>query len=57
MFEIGSLSSANCLTVGIIFFDNTVELGCVLACFGGKGAEISVFFFVDKISVMTVVWL
>ena len=57
MFGVGSLSSANCLTVGIIFFDNTVELGCVLACFGGKGAEISVFFFVDKISVMTVVWL
>ena len=48
--ELGSLSSVDCLIVGINCFDTGLELDCVLACFGEKVDEMRVFFFVDKIS-------
>ena len=54
LFELRSSSSVDCLVVGINCFDTGVELDCVLACFGGKVVEMRVFFFVGKISSVTV---
>ena len=52
--ELGSSSSVDCLIVGINCFVTGVELDCVLACFGGNVVEIKIFFFVGKISFVTV---
>ena len=52
--EVGSLSGANCLIVGIISFDTGFERDCVLVCFGGKVFEMRVVFFVGMISFVTI---
>ena len=52
--EVASSLGADWLIVGIICFDNGVELDCLLACFCGKVFEMRVFFFVGMISFVTI---
>ena len=52
--EVESSSGEDCLIVGIIYFDNGVELDSILADFGGKVFEMRVFFYVSMISFVTI---